>query len=68
MNNLGWTALIESIVLGDGGPRHTDTLAALIEAGANVNLADREGRTPLALAQARGHAAMVARLRQAGAR
>lgn len=68
VNNLGWTALIESIVLGDGGPRHTDTLIALIEAGANVNLPDREGRTPLALAQARGHAAMVARLRQAGAR
>ncbi len=67
VNNLGWTALIESIVLGDGGPRHTDTLAALIEAGANVNLPDREGRTPLALAQARGHAAMAARLRQAGA-
>jgi hypothetical protein len=30
VNNLGWTALIESIVLGDGGPRHTDTLRALI--------------------------------------
>jgi len=55
-------------VLGDGGPRHTDTLTALVEAGANVNLPDREGRTPLALARARGHAAMVARLRQAGAR
>ena len=68
VNNLGWTALIESIVLGDGGPRHTDTMIALIEAGANVNLPDREGRPPLALAQARGHAAMVARLRQAGAR
>ncbi len=68
VNNLGWTALIESVVLGDGGARHTDTLTALIEAGANVNLPDRDGRTPLALAQARGHAAMVARLRQAGAR
>ena len=68
VNNLGWTALIESIVLGDGGPRHTDTLTALVEAGANVNLPDREGRTPLALAQARGHTAMVTRLRQAGAR
>jgi uncharacterized protein len=68
VNNLGWTALIESIVLGDGGPRHTETLTALIEAGANVNLPDRLGRTPLALAQARGHDAMVARLRQAGAR
>ena len=68
VNNLGWTALIESIVLGDGGRRHTDTLVALIEAGANVNLADRDGRTPLALAQARGHPAMVERLRRAGAR
>ncbi len=33
VNNLGWTAVIESIVLGDGGPRHTDTLAALVGAG-----------------------------------
>ena len=39
VNNLGWTALIESIVLGDGGPRHTATLAALVDAGANVNIA-----------------------------
>ena len=68
VNNLGWTALIESIVLGDGGPRHMDTMTALIEAGANVNLPDRLGRTPLALAQARGYDAMVARLRQVGAR
>jgi ankyrin repeat protein len=68
VNNLGWTALIETIVLGDGGPRHIDTLAALIEAGASVNLADRSGRTPLALAAARGHTAMVERLRRAGAR
>jgi ankyrin repeat protein len=55
-------------VLGDGGVRHTDTLAVLIEAGANVNLADRNERTPLALAQERGYEAMVQRLRQAGAR
>ena len=68
VNNLGWTALIESIVLGDGGPRHTETLKALVEAGANVNLADRNGRTPLALARARGYGAMVTRLLQAGAR
>jgi uncharacterized protein len=68
VNNLGWTALIESIVLGDGGPSHTDTLGALVDAGANVNLADRDGRTPLALAQARGYAVMVGLLRKAGAR
>ena len=68
VNNLGWTALIESIVLGDGGARHTDTLVALVTAGADVNLADRDGRTPLALARARGHDAMARVLEQAGAR
>ena len=52
VNNLGWTALIESIVLGDGGARHLATLEALVEAGADVNLPDRAGQTPLALARA----------------
>jgi len=68
VNNLGWTALIESIVLGDGGPRHLATLRALVAAGANVSLGDRDGRSPLALALARGYGAMAATLRQAGAR
>jgi ankyrin repeat protein len=68
IKNLGWTALIESIVLGDGGPRHSETLRALIEAGANVNLADRNGQTPISLARGRGYAAMVRLLQQAGAR
>lgn len=68
VNNLGWTALIESIVLGDGGRRHTSTLKALVDAGANVNLADREGRTPLALARSRGFREMAAILEKAGAR
>jgi ankyrin repeat protein len=68
INNLGWTAVIESIVLGDGGARHADTLRALIEAGANLNIADRQGQTPLALAQARRYGAMVDMLKQAGAR
>ena len=65
VNNLGWTAVIESIVLGDGGARHTATLKLLVDAGANVGLADRNGATPLALARGRGYAAMVAILEQA---
>jgi ankyrin repeat protein len=68
VNNLHWTAVIESIVLGDGGPRHVATLKALLDAGASTALTDREGRTPLALAKARGHATMVKLLEQAGAR
>jgi ankyrin repeat protein len=68
VNNLGWTALIESIVLGDGGAEHRACLRALLEAGANPNLADRDGRTPLALAEARGYGEMAALLRAAGGR
>jgi ankyrin repeat protein len=68
VNNLHWTALIESIVLGDGGRNHTDTLDALVKAGANVNLADRSGATPLTLAKARGYAEMVGILETAGAK
>ncbi|MSQ71180.1 MAG: ankyrin repeat domain-containing protein [Betaproteobacteria bacterium] len=68
VNNLGWTAVIEAIVLGDGGARHLDTLRALVEARANLNLADRQGQSPLALARARGYRAMVELLQQAGAR
>jgi ankyrin repeat protein len=68
VNNLGWTALIESIVLGDGGARHTASLKALADAGANVNLPDRGGATPLALARTRGYTAMVTILENAGAR
>jgi ankyrin repeat protein len=68
VNNLGWTALIESIVLGNGGKSHTDTLAALVAAGANVNLADRQGVTPLGLARQRGFREMVRILEAAGAK
>jgi ankyrin repeat protein len=68
VNNLHWTAAIESVVLGDGGPRHQATLKALIAAGANLQLADREGRTPLQLAQARGYGEMVKLLEAARAR
>jgi ankyrin repeat protein len=68
VNNLHWTAVIESIVLGNGGPRHQETLRALIQAGANLQLTDRHGQTPLALARARGYRGMVRLLEGAGAR
>jgi ankyrin repeat protein len=68
VNNLGWTALMESIVLGDGGKNHTDSLDALVKAGANVNIADRQGVTPLGHAKGRGYAEMVRILEAAGAK
>lgn len=68
VNNLHWTAAIESVVLGDGGPRHQETLRALIAAGANLQLGDRQGNTPLQLAKARGYREMEQMLVKAGAR
>ena len=66
VNNLHWTAVIEAVVLGDGGARHQATLKALLDAGASTTLADREGRTPRVLAQARGYGEMVRMLASAG--
>lgn len=68
VNNLHWTALIEAIVLGDGGAQHQRTLQVLLAAGANTQITDREGRTPLQIAQQRGYASMVTALKAAGAR
>jgi ankyrin repeat protein len=59
VNNLHWTAVIEAIVLGNGGARHQSTLKALIDAGANLQLKDAQGLTPLRLARQRGYTAMV---------
>lgn len=68
VNNLHWTALIEAIVLGDGGTRHREVVRALLEAGASTQLADREGNTPLALAKARRYTGMMNLLDKAGAK
>ena len=65
VNNLHWTAAIEAVVLGDGGPRHRETLRALINAGADLRLSDRQGNTPLQLAKSRGYREMVQMLERA---
>lgn len=68
VNGLGWTALLESIILGQGDPRHTRVVELLLAAGANPDLADREGVTPLGHARARNQEAVVRVLTAAGAR
>jgi ankyrin repeat protein len=65
VNNLHWTALIEAVVLGDGGANHTATVKALVDAGANTSLTDASGVTALAHAEQRGYTAMVELIKNA---
>jgi ankyrin repeat protein len=54
VNRLGWTALLEAILLSDGGPRHQEIVRMLLDAGADPDLADGDGMKPLAHARAKG--------------
>ncbi|MEO5964387.1 MAG: ankyrin repeat domain-containing protein, partial [Candidatus Limnocylindrales bacterium] len=67
VNRLGWTALLEAIVLSDGGPAHQEIVGLLIEHGADVDLADGNGVTPLSHARTRGYAEIVRLLEAEGA-
>ncbi|GAA3183560.1 hypothetical protein GCM10017688_42360 [Streptomyces ramulosus] len=63
VNRLGWTALLEAVILGDGGRAHQEIVELLITAGATPDLADGEGVTPLAHAERRGATEIAALLR-----
>ena len=64
VNNLGWTALHEAIILGDGSQRYIDTVRVLVAAGAGVQLPSRrDGIAPIAHAEAKGYTAIAELLR-----
>lgn len=65
VNQLGWTALLEAIILGDGSARYEEIVQLLLDAGADANLADREGITPSRHARERGYKTMVKMLMRA---
>ncbi len=64
VNNLHWTAVIEAVVLGDGGSDHLAVLDALLAAGADRSISDRNGSTPLEHAELRGFSEMADRLKK----
>ena len=66
VNDLGWTALLEAVILGDGGPRHARIVGILLRAGADPTLADRDGVTPREHAERRGYDDLAAALARAG--
>ncbi|MFJ6015842.1 ankyrin repeat domain-containing protein [Streptomyces sp. NPDC092952] len=54
VNDLGWTALLEAVLLGDGGRDHQETVRLLLAGGADPGIADRSGTTALQHARQRG--------------
>lgn len=68
VNDLGWTCLLEIVILGDGGPRHQEVAKLVLAAGADPGFADKDGVTPLAHARQRGQHAVARLIEQAGGR
>jgi len=58
-NNLGWTALIETIILGDGGPVRQQIVELLLAHGAKPGMPDPWGVPPVELARERGYREIV---------
>jgi ankyrin repeat protein len=62
VNDLGWTALLEAVILGDGGRRQQDVVRILLANGADRTIADRDGVSALQHARDRGFTELVALL------
>lgn len=54
VNRIGWTALHEAVILSNDDERHVEIIKMLIAAGADVNLHDKDGITPLGHAKNKG--------------
>ena len=67
INSLHWTALLEAIILGNGGVRHQNIVQLLVNHGADVNISDGDGSTPLNHAQQKGFKEIADILIEAGA-
>ncbi|MDY0394495.1 tetratricopeptide repeat protein [Virgibacillus halophilus] len=63
VNYLGWSALLEAVILGNGGRLYTDVIEELINAGANIGLADRKHLTAVQHAEALGQDKVVRMLK-----
>lgn len=59
VNRLGWTALMEAIVLGDGSKKYQQITQILKDGGADLEIPDHDGVTPLQHAKSRGFTAIV---------
>lgn len=68
VNNLGWTALLEAIILNNGDEKQQQTVKLLIDHGADVNIPDHNNVTPLQHAREKGFKEIEHILLKAGAK
>lgn len=68
VNRLGWTGLLEAVILGNGGPRHVQVVQLLIDAGADLNIPDKDGVTALQHARQKKQDEIAGLLEKAGAK
>lgn len=66
-NFVGWTPLLEAIVLNDGGAKQQEIVRLLLRHGADPWMTDKYGKSPLQLAQEKGYDDIAALLIAAGA-
>ncbi|WP_299998906.1 ankyrin repeat domain-containing protein [uncultured Cedecea sp.] len=66
-NFVGWTPLLEAIVLNDGGDKQQQIVKLLLDNGANPHMTDKYGKKPLELAKEKGYTEIAALLVAAGA-
>ncbi len=64
INNLGWTALLEAIILGDGSKKYQECVKLLLQNKANPNIADKDGVTPVEHAEKLGYKEIEALLKK----
>ncbi|MEV0096075.1 ankyrin repeat domain-containing protein [Streptomyces sp. NPDC050738] len=63
VNNPGWTALLEAVILGDGGEDHQESVKLLLDGGADRSIEDKNGKTALEHAEEKGQDEIAALLR-----
>lgn len=66
-NFVGWTPLLEAIVLNDGGAKQQEIVKLLLDHGANPHMTDKYGKSPLTLAREKGYHEIATLLVAAGA-
>ncbi len=54
VNRLGWTALMEAVILGNGTKKYQEIVQILKDSGADLTIPDHSGKTPLQHAESLG--------------